>query len=95
MEGIETGIVSVPSLLNRAGDFSDATGSLTGKINGNFLAQTLSSRLGYQVNNGESFYMQGCTSNAQCVFPNAIIPQLAFSLPATEMLQFIPTPNLG
>src|SRR6202035_2374872 len=33
-EGIETGLVSVPSLLNRSGNFSDSTSSLTGKVNG-------------------------------------------------------------
>src|SRR6202043_2012058 len=95
VEGIETGIVSVPSLLNRSGNFSDSPSSLTGKVNGAFLSQTLSSRLGYPVNNGESFYTLGCTSNSQCVFPNAIIPQGAFGLPATKMLQFVPSPNVG
>ena len=59
VEGIETGIVSVPSLLNRTGNFSDSASSLTGKVNGASLAQTLSSRVGYQVNNGESFYAPG------------------------------------
>jgi hypothetical protein len=95
VEGIETGIVSVPSLLNRTGNFSDSASSLTGKVNGASLAQTLSGRVGYRVNNGESFYAPGCTSNTQCVFPNAIIPQQAFGLPATKMLQFIPSPNVG
>jgi hypothetical protein len=94
VEGIETGVVSVPSLLNRSGNFSDSPSSLNGKVNGAFLSQTLSSRLGYPVNNGESFYTPGCTSNSQCVFPNAIIPQGAFGLPATKMLQFIPSPNV-
>jgi hypothetical protein len=94
-EGIEAGLVSVPSLLNRSGNFSDSTSSLTGKVNGTSLAQTLSGRLGYQVNNGEAFYAPGCTSNTQCVFPNAIIPQQAFGLPAAQMLQFIPSPNVG
>ena len=95
VEGIETGIVSVPSLLNRSGSFSDSASSLTGKVNGGSLAQTLSTRLGYQVNNGESFYAPVCISNSQCVFPNAVIPQQAFAVPATKMLQFIPLPNVG
>ena len=95
VEGIETGLVSVPSLLNRTGNFSDSASSLPGKVNGASLAQTLSGRVGYQVNNGEPFYTPGCTSNTQCVFPNAIIPQQAFALPATKMLQFIPSPNVG
>jgi hypothetical protein len=97
VEGIETGIVSVPSLLNRTGNFSDSASTLTGKVNGAFLAQTLSSesRLGYPVSVGEPFYTVGCTTNTQCVFPSAIIPQTAWGLPATKMLQYIPTPNVG
>jgi hypothetical protein len=95
VQGVETGIVSVPSLANRAGDLSDSASTLTGKVNGAFLAQTLSSRLGYSVAVGEPFYTPGCASSAQCVFLGAQIPQRAFADPATKMLQFIPTPNLG
>jgi hypothetical protein len=97
VEGIETGIVSVPSLLNRAGNFSDSASTLSGRVSGTFLAQTLSSssRLGYPVSVGEPFYTAGCTTNTQCVFPNAIIPQNVWGLPATKMLQYLPTPNVG
>ena len=95
VQGLETGVVSVPTLANRAGDFSDSAGSLTGKVNGPYLAQTLGNRLGYQVTNGEPFYVPGCTLNTQCVFPNALIPRTAFALPATRLVQYIPTPNLG
>ncbi len=96
IQGIETGIVNVPSLLDRAGNFSDSTKTLTGKVNGSFLAQTLSNDLGYTVNLGEPFYTTGCTTNTQCVFPNAIIPKKAFTnLPAAKMLQYIPLPNIG
>ena len=95
VQGIETGIVSVPSLADRSGDFSDSANTLTDKVNGAFLAQTLSSKLGYGVTVGEPFYTPSCNSNAQCVFPGAEIPQTAFATPATKMLQFIPTPNLG
>ena len=95
VQGVETGIVSVPSLANRAGDFSDSANTLTGKVNGTFLAQTLASRLGYGVTVSEPFYTPGCVSNSQCVFPGAKIPQAAFGAPASKMLQFIPTPNLG
>jgi Carboxypeptidase regulatory-like domain len=95
VQGVETGVVSVPSMANRAGDFSDSADTLTGKVNGPFLAQTLSSRLGYPVGAGEPFYTPGCTSSAQCVFPNAVILQSAFALPATRLLQYIPTPSLG
>jgi Carboxypeptidase regulatory-like domain/TonB dependent receptor len=95
VQGIETGIVSLPSLANRAGDFSDSANTLSGNVNGSYLAQTLSSHLGYSVAVGEPFSTPGCNSNIQCVFPGAQIPQSAFALPAMKMLQFIPTPNLG
>src|SRR3984957_5082149 len=54
VEGIETGIVSVPSLLNRAGNFSDLItqnnpNPLPGSVNTDVLAQTLSKALGYPV----------------------------------------------
>ncbi len=94
-QGIDTGIVSVPSVADRGGNFSDAVSTLTGKVNGPYLARTLSSRLGYPVAVGEPFYTSGCVLSAECVFPNALIPQQAFSSPATHMLQFIPSPNIG
>lgn len=95
VQGMETGIVSVPSMANRSGDFAVSASTLTGKVNGSYLAQTFSNRLGHHVATGEPFYAPGCVTNAQCVFPNAVIPQAAFALPATRMLQFIPTPNVG
>lgn len=95
VQGIETGIVSVPSLADRGGNFSGEAGTLSGTVNGAFLAQTLASRLGYPVHNGEPFYAAGCVTTAQCVFPGAIIPPRAFSLPAVRLLPYIPAPNLG
>jgi len=96
VQGVETGLVSVPSLANRAGDFSDPAHkgavNLTGSVNGAFLAQTLTSRLGYQVNVGEPLYTPNCTVST-CVFPGQIVPQKAFAPPATRMLQYIPAPN--
>jgi Carboxypeptidase regulatory-like domain len=94
-QGQDTGVVAVPSVANRAGGFADSAGTLTGTVNGAFLAQTLSNQLGYAVSNGERFYTPGCTANTQCVFPNATIPQSAFAVPATRMLQYIPSPNMG
>jgi len=95
IQGLETGLVQVPSLANRIGNFADAAGTLTGQVNGAYLAQTLTDRLGYGVAAGEPFYTPNCTSTALCVFPKAIIPQRAFSVPATRLLQYIPTPNIG
>ena len=52
----------------------------------------LSQKLGYAVSAGEPYYTQGCTS-ATCVFPGAIIPQSAWSAPATNLLKYIPAPS--
>jgi hypothetical protein len=84
-QGQDTGIVAVPSLSNRTGNFSDSP-VFTGKVNGPYLAQTLTNILGYQVTSGELF---------SSVFPGNVIPQSAFSLPATKMLQYIPSPDIG
>lgn len=96
-QGLETGIVSVPSAAERGGNFVDAAATLTGKVNGTYLAQTLSARLGYPVSVGEAFYFNGCQNSGlnPCVFPGAVIPQSAFATPATKMLTYIPTPNVG
>ena len=94
IQGQETGLVQVPSLLNRAGDFSDTNRTLTGTVNGDYLAQTLTNRLGYGVSSGEPYYLPNCTLTDLCVFPNAIIPQRAFAVPARRLLRYIPTPNL-
>jgi hypothetical protein len=84
-QGQDTGIVAVPSLANRAGNFSDSS-AFTGVVNGPFLAQTLSNRLGYQVTQGEPF---------SSVFPGNVIPQSAFGPSAAKLLQYIPFPNIG
>lgn len=95
IQGIETGLEPVPSLAKRSGDFSGVAGSLKGTVNGDYLAQTLTTRLGYGVTNGEPFYKPGCALPSDCVFPNALIPQRALSVPSTRMLQYIPLPNVG
>ena len=55
----------------------------------------LSRNLGYPVSANEPYYTPGCTSPSQCVFPNAVIPQRAWSEPAKHLLQYIPIPNVG
>jgi hypothetical protein len=94
-QGIETGNISVPSLLNRSGNFSDITDQLTGTVNGSYWANVLAQRLGYGVSPGEPYYTPGCRTTAQCVFPNAVLPQRAWSTPAQRLLQHVPTPNIG
>lgn len=87
----------VPSASNLAGDFSDSAASMTGTVGGPYFANLLSQRLGYAVSNGEPYYFGGCADNTQCVFPNAVIPQNAWSPVATNMIKLglIPQPNLN
>jgi hypothetical protein len=85
IQGIETGFVSVPSLANRSGDFGSAS-AFTGIVNGPYLAQVLSQRLGTTVKQGEPF--------AQ-IFPNGMIPKSAWGAAPTRLLQYIPLPNVG
>jgi len=61
------------------------------------LSNSLSSAIGTSVTvtPGEPYYAQGCTSYAQCVFPNAAFPVSAWSAPSQHLLQSIPTPNSG
>jgi carboxypeptidase family protein/TonB-dependent receptor-like protein len=94
-QGVDTGNIPVPSLQDRTGNLSDLASSLTGAVSGPYIANLLSQRLGYPVSSGESYYTPGCASSAQCVFPNAVIPQQAWSAPAQKLLQYIPAPNSG
>ena len=84
-QGQDTGVVAVPALANRTGNFSDSP-VFSGTVNGPFLAQTLTNLLGHQVTQGEPF---------STVFPGNVIPQSAFAAPATKMLPYIPSPNIG
>ena len=94
IQGVDTGLISVPSLQDRAGDFSDIASSLTGTVNGQYWANLLSNKLGYTVSPGEPYYAAACVTAAQCVFPGAQIPRRAWSAPAKALLPYIPAPYL-
>jgi hypothetical protein len=81
-QGVSTGNISVPTVAQRNGNFD----GLTGSVSGPSLANLLSQELGYTVTAGEPY-----TS----VFPNGNIPQSAWSAPAKNLLQYIPSPNVG
>jgi hypothetical protein len=83
----------VPSNADRTGSLADQSGALYGSVYGQSWAQTLSSELGYAVQSGEPYYTAGCTSSAKCVFPNAVIPQRAWSPVAANTLKYIPVAN--
>jgi hypothetical protein len=95
-QGIDTGLIAVPTVADRGGDLADQAGSLTGSVSGPYFAQLLSSKLGYNVKQGEPYYSASCTAaNGQCVFPGGVIPQSVVSAPAQNLLQYIPQPNAG
>jgi len=103
--GQDSGNILVPSAADRTGNLSDQASSfytvrsngqiIPSTVGGTYWAQQLAQELGYPVAAGEAYYVPGCTTSAQCVFPNATIPQSAFSAPATHLLQYIPPPNSG
>lgn len=90
-----TGTFVVPTGAERGGNFSAVAASLTKTVQGLAWAQALSNTLGYTVTQGENYYSPGCADTATCVFPNAQIPTTAFSVPSTNLLQFIPPGNAG
>jgi hypothetical protein len=47
------------------------------------------------VSEGEPYYIPGCANSSQCVLPNAMVPMSAWSVPTRNLLQYIPTPNIG
>jgi hypothetical protein len=101
-KGVDTGQIPVPSLEDRTGNLADLENSFVttdaaGKpvpatVSGPYWAGRLAGELGYAVSPGEPYYTPGCNP-ATCVFPNAVIPASAWSAPATNLLQYIPTPN--
>ena len=79
-QGVDTGLIPVPSLLERTGE----VGALSGTVTGLNWASLLSKELHYTVSPGESY---------SSVFPSGTIPQSAWSAPAQNLLQYIPKPN--
>jgi hypothetical protein len=91
-QGLATGLITVPSLAERQGNFADT--GIPGLVQGDGLASQLQNSLGYTVLSGEPYFTPGCTS-ATCVFPNAVIPQRAWTVPSQNLLKSIPLPNNG
>jgi hypothetical protein len=94
-EGVDSGLISVPSAAEQTGSFSDEAGMLSAStVSGSYWAQLLTGKLGYAVSQGEPYYFPDCSSST-CVFPNATIPKSAWSSPAQNLIQYIPSPNQG
>jgi hypothetical protein len=77
-------------------------------VNGPYVAATLSQKLGYTVQSGEAYYFSGPTAQnptggpcasrdpvTGCVFPNATVPTSAWVAPGTNLVKYIPSPNIG
>jgi hypothetical protein len=94
-EGIDTGLISVPTAAERSGDFSGSTSALMGTVSGPYLAGLLSQKLGYNVTAGEPYYVAGCMNSSQCVLPNGKIPPGAWSAAARNLLGYVPEANVG
>ncbi len=94
-QGVDTGLIPVPTLANRSGNLFDQRDSLTGEVSGPYLATLLSQKLGYGVTTNEPYYTPGCLASSQCVFPGGVIPQKVWSEPTKHLMQYIPLPNVG
>jgi len=110
VQGVDTGLVPVPSAANKEGIMGAAAfGSINQEgafvpntVQGNFWANTLAQELGYPVQAGEPYSLYDpnagvstCTSTAQCVFPNGVIPQSIFPAPTNFLMKYFPAPNDG
>ncbi len=54
-QGIDTGLIPVPTLAERSGNFNALESQLTGTVGGPYLANLLSQKLGYPVSANEPY----------------------------------------
>jgi hypothetical protein len=99
-QGVDTGLILVPSTAERSGNLADLANSLSATVSGPAWASALTASLGYLVSVGEPYYFSGCTnsnysptSTTACVLPTLQIPSSKWSAPAQHLLQYIPEPN--
>ena len=89
IQPVTQNFTGAPTAATESGDLSGIASSLTGTVNGAAWAQQLSTQLGQTVTAGEPYYTTGCTSYAQCVFPNAQLPTTAFNPISQNLLKYI------
>ncbi len=92
----ETQVINgAPSAATESGDFSGIASSFVNSsgpttVNGSGWATQLATQLNNpNIVNGFPYYFSGCTSNAQCVFPNAQLSPSAFNPISSKLLQYI------
>jgi hypothetical protein len=88
VQGVSSGLIPVPSELERGGDFSDLATTMFGTFtdsNGNpttvrggsgptLFPAVLSQRLGYTVKGGENYWVPGCSTLAQAQAQMCVFP---------------------
>ena len=90
-QGLDTGLISVPSVADRSGNFPNVAGAwpLHGPRVSGPSGRQLSQKLGYNVFANEPYYTAGCGSSAvrvsQCDRPAKV-----WSSPVQQLLQYIP-----
>ena len=97
-QGIETGVIPVPTNLQRTGNFSADPSSLDGTVNGPyFLREPAVPGAGLQGLGWRGVLHAGMHEQRESLRAarRAIIPTRAWSSPAQHLLQYIPTPNSG
>jgi Carboxypeptidase regulatory-like domain len=108
-EGIDTGVIGVPSELERSGNFSQVMGPpgdpmnpfTTTDVNNNIVPTTVSgpffaSQLAGKLGYAVTSgekYFFPGCTAANCVFPGLIIPKSVWSTPAQNLLPYIPDPS--
>jgi hypothetical protein len=95
IQGVDSGLIPVPTTQERTGDLTDQAPALTNMVTTAYSANRLSNQLGYPVSVGEPYYFTGCVSSSQCVLRNGTIAQSAWSAPAANLLKYIPSSNDG
>ena len=95
-QGVDTGLIPVPSLANRAGNLADQSRFPHGRRSADPIWRVCSRRSSATASPPTSPTTRRVVlRRAQCVFPNAVIPQRAWSEPAKHLLPYIPAPNIG
>jgi hypothetical protein len=93
LQAVPQTIPGVPSAATEAGNFSGIAQTLTGKVQGAAWASQLDQQLGQLagtfVAGVTPYYATGCTTFAQCVFPNAQLSTTAFSPISQNLLKYI------
>jgi hypothetical protein len=100
--GVDSGDILVPTAADLTGNVSDQAATIAASgsnaVNGTYFANLLNTRLGLPagtIYSGEPYFApsSSCTTNAQCVFPNYIVPKSAWDPVAANTIALIPPIN--